>query len=138
MKNEIPDFSLWLELESERNVVLSKDGTALMESRRYRKETDDGRWQTGTMISFFGKETLKLWNIFVSDEEIRFSALKTDEGKWEISLPIFKEERDESKNNKGTLSTHIEGEENPFIKTSIITANGRIERTIFKNDIPPR
>ncbi|MDO8443303.1 MAG: hypothetical protein Q7S81_03580 [bacterium] len=138
MENEIPDFNSWLELESVRNVILFKDRTALMEVRKYRKRADDGIWRTGTAIYFFGKEALKLWNIFVSDEEIIFGALKTDEGKWEISVPVFKEGEDESEKNKGTISPHVGGEENPFIIISIVTANGRIERTIFKNDVPPR
>ena len=138
MKNEIPDFNSWLELEAIRDVILCEDGTTLMETRNYRKKIDDGKWQTGSMVSFFGKEALKLWNIFISDEEIHFAALKTDEGKWEISLPIFEEERGKSENNKGTISRHIEGVENPFIEISIITAKGRIERRVFKNNLPPR
>ena len=134
MKNEVPDFNSWLELESARIMVLSKkDRTALIEARSYRKKTETEKWQTGTAISFFGKETLKLWSIFISDEEIRFSALKTDEGKWEISVPIF-----EDGQNKGIISSCIEGIENPFIEISIITAKGRIERKVFKNNPPPR
>ena len=133
MKNEIPDFNSWLELEAIRDVILCEDGTTLMEIRNYRKKIDGGKWQTGTAISFFGKEALKLWNIFISDEEIRFSALKTDEGKWEISVPIF-----EDGQNKGIISSCIEGIENPFIEISIITAKGRIERKVFKNNSPPR
>ncbi|MEK7462838.1 MAG: hypothetical protein AAB621_00520, partial [Patescibacteria group bacterium] len=111
--------------------------TALIKARRYRKKTESGKWQTGTAISFFGKEALKLWNFFISDEEIHFSALKTDEGKWEISVPLLKEKQGGPEDGRGIISPHIEGVENPFIKITLITANGRIERTIFKNDIPP-
>lgn len=138
MENKIPDFSSWLEIESAKKIIPLRDGTIIMELRKYRKKMSDGRWQTGSIIYFFGKETLKLWNIFISDEEILFSALKTEEGKWEISVPVFKEGQGGAENNRGTISPHIEGEKNPFITISILTANGRIERTIFKNNnLPP-
>lgn len=133
----MPDFNLWLELEAVRTVIVLTDGTVLMVLKKFRKRADNGRWRTGAMMSFFGKEAFKSWSIFVSDEEIVFGALKTEEGKWEVGLPIFKNGQNDSESNRGTISPHIDGEKNPYIEISIVTARGRISRTIFKNDPPP-
>lgn len=136
MENEIPDFNSWLELEAVKTVIALKDGTVLMVLRKYRKKDNNGKWRTGATMSFFGKEAFISWSIFISDEEIIFGALKTEEGKWEMGLPIIKGQSDE--NNRGTISPHIEGEKNPYMEISIVTARGRISRIIFKNDPPPR
>ena len=138
MKNRIPDFSQWIESEADKKVAPFKDGTTLLEIRIYRNKLDDGRVQTGTAINFFGKEVLKLWNIFISDEEFVFSALMTDEGEWEISVPISKDESVDSNEKRGIIIPHIDRTIHPYIQVSIQTSKGRIERIVYKNNLPPR
>lgn len=144
MNNKIPDFSLWIESEADKKIALFKDGSMLMEIRTYKNKlygdrVNDKKLQVGTSINFFGKEVLRTWNIFISDEEFIFSALMTDEGKWEIGIPISKEEAesDDSNEKKGRVSLHITGMANPYVQVSILTSNGRIERVIYKNSLPP-
>lgn len=137
MKDRIPDFSLWIESEADKKVALFTDGTILMEIRSYKNKLSDGRSQVGTAINFFGKEVLRLWNIFISDEEFIFSALMTDEEKWEISIPIPKEGLDDSNLKRGVIVPHITGMLYPYVDVYIFTSKGKIERRICKNDIPP-
>jgi len=137
MEKEIPDFNSWLELEAVKTVVALKDGTVLMVLKKFRKKADNGKWQTGVSMSFFGQEVFRSWNIFVDKEELVFGAIKTEEGKWEIGVPIFKDEPGPA-NSGGTFSSHTDGEQNPYIELSIVTIHGRITRTVYKNGPPPR
>lgn len=137
MKNEIPDFSSWQ--ETERSISMLSDKTVFLEVRAYKGKMEGGKSQTGRIVYIFGKEVLRAWSIFISDEEVLLKALKTEEGKWEMGIPVLKEISDEFKRAEVMVSVHIKNEQNPFIKIVMFKPDGAaIERTIFKNDDPPK
>jgi hypothetical protein len=139
MEKEIPDFSLWREVESASTTGMFSDGTVFLEVKKYEKILKDNKIQTGSTMCFFGKEILKMWSIFISDEEVLLKALKTDEGKWEVGLPVIKENSDSPENSKVKISVHVEGEKNPFVSVSMFRPDGSmVERVVFKNDDPPK
>lgn len=139
MKSEIPDFASWLEVKSASTKEFFDDGTIFLEVRRYEKMCDNKKIQIGSTMNFFGKEVLKIWSIFISDEEVLLKAIKTDSGKWEVGLPTLKEDPDGSEKGKVVISVHIRGEKNPYVKVSMPVMDGTIiERKIFKHNDPPK
>jgi hypothetical protein len=139
MNNEMPDFNSWQEVESSSTTGMFTDGTIFLEVKKYERITEDKKLQIGSEMRFFGKDVLKIWSIFISDEEVLLKALKTDEGKWEMGLPTIKENPDSLEKGRVTISAHIKGEENPFVSVSMFKLDGtEIERIVFKNSDPPK
>jgi hypothetical protein len=138
MDNEIPDFILWREVKALSTTETLSDGTIFLEVKTYERIGKDKKIQIGSEVCFFGKEVLKIWSIFISDQKIFFKALKTDKGEWEMGLPIIKENPDSLKKGRVTISAHIEGEKNPFVSVSMFKIDGTlVKRTIFKKNDPP-
>lgn len=125
MEPEIPDFKDWHEIKKNGKEIRFPSGKIFLKLSSYVKCESATKMYEGMGASFFGKETFKVWiGPDASGVNTKLIAVKLDDGKWDISIPIH--EGDDVKK----FFTIDEDDENLIIKINLLTKSGWKTRTL--------